>query len=331
MLTSARRTVSVVMCTYNGAQFLSKQLDSIISQTYPVFEIYIQDDCSTDNTLLILKEYSKGYHNIHFLVNAKRLGINENFFTAFSNVHGDFIAVSDQDDIWCPEKIEKEMSVIGDNLLCFCRSKPFSDDSSVTYMDLRTPNFGLERLIFVNVVAGHTMLFNKKLLKMSPKGYNTLGLYDSLLAFSAALYERVCIYDSFLVYYRRHNNNATGAKLHDYSLNIYNLMKILFSSFWLFLKYREVVKSHYQKLFKYICDHDQEKIHIPECHKKVVQLLANSSFISLCKVSSWCLQNRRKIFYSDNDNFFIRCRALLFPILMYQYWDYLYDSILKSD
>jgi len=47
------------MCTYNGAKYIREQLDSIINQTYPIFEIIIQDDCSTDDTVDIIREYAE--------------------------------------------------------------------------------------------------------------------------------------------------------------------------------------------------------------------------------------------------------------------------------
>ena len=50
-------TVAVVMCTYNGEKYLRQQLDSILAQTYPIQELIVQDDCSTDATLPILQEY----------------------------------------------------------------------------------------------------------------------------------------------------------------------------------------------------------------------------------------------------------------------------------
>lgn len=52
------KTVSVVMTTYNGELFLREQLDSILCQTYPIHELIVQDDCSTDNTVEIIKEYA---------------------------------------------------------------------------------------------------------------------------------------------------------------------------------------------------------------------------------------------------------------------------------
>ena len=71
-----KKKVSVVMCTYNGAQYIREQLDSIINQTYPIFEIIIQDDCSTDDTVDIIREYAETHSNIRLFQNEKSLGIN---------------------------------------------------------------------------------------------------------------------------------------------------------------------------------------------------------------------------------------------------------------
>ena len=68
------------MCTYNGAKYIREQLDSIINQTYPIFELIIQDDCSTDETVEIIREYAGRYENIHLFQNEKSLGINRNFY-----------------------------------------------------------------------------------------------------------------------------------------------------------------------------------------------------------------------------------------------------------
>ena len=55
------KTVSNVMCSYNGEQFHPEQLDSILTQTYPIHELIIQDDCSTDHTADIVREYARQY------------------------------------------------------------------------------------------------------------------------------------------------------------------------------------------------------------------------------------------------------------------------------
>ena len=58
------KKVSVVMCTYNGTQYIREQLDSILKQTYPIYELIIQDDCSTDDTVEIVREYQNKFSQI---------------------------------------------------------------------------------------------------------------------------------------------------------------------------------------------------------------------------------------------------------------------------
>jgi glycosyltransferase involved in cell wall biosynthesis len=119
-----KKSVSVVMCTYNGERYLREQLDSIISQTYPVSEIIVQDDCSTDETLVILSEYDP---YIKLFKNKENKGYNENFRSALYKASGDLIAISDQDDLWAKDKIEKLVTNIGDNFLIFSKSIPFNN------------------------------------------------------------------------------------------------------------------------------------------------------------------------------------------------------------
>ena len=74
MSNSGRIKVSVVMCTYNGGRYLRQQIDSILAQTYPVDELIVQDDCSTDDTVAIVREYAKIYPFIRVYVNDNYAG-----------------------------------------------------------------------------------------------------------------------------------------------------------------------------------------------------------------------------------------------------------------
>lgn len=111
------KRVSVVLCTYNGEKYIREQLESIVSQTYPIHELLIQDDCSTDATPLIIEEYKEKYPFIRFYRNKNNLGFNRNFWKAFEKVTGDYIAISDQDDIWVDTKIEVLVGCIGNYLM----------------------------------------------------------------------------------------------------------------------------------------------------------------------------------------------------------------------
>src|SRR5688572_30528777 len=99
--------ISVAMCTYNGADFLSDQLESIIAQSRPPDEIVVCDDGSTDETQTLLKQFAAAspvHVTLHF--NEKNLGSVKNFEKAINLCTGDVIALSDQDDVWYADKLQ---------------------------------------------------------------------------------------------------------------------------------------------------------------------------------------------------------------------------------
>ena len=208
-------TVSIVLCTYNGERFLRQQIDTVLAQTYPLKEIIIQDDHSTDSTPAILAEYAAADPRIKVFTNASELvGVNSNFFTAMRRAEGDYIALCDQDDLWEPTKIEKQMAAVQGHLLCTCRSKPFTEDGSPVVYDPRTPNYDIIRLLYASI-PGHTLLFHHKLLRLLPDTHRDYGTcYDVVVALTAASYQRgLVLADEVLVRQRRY---ATAASyLHD--------------------------------------------------------------------------------------------------------------------
>lgn len=100
-------SISVAIATYNGEKYLEEQLDSILSQTLKPAEIIVCDDRSTDGTVKILEQYSrKGL--LSYYVNEHRLGFIGNFKKAVSLCSpANYIALSDQDDIWLPSKLKQ--------------------------------------------------------------------------------------------------------------------------------------------------------------------------------------------------------------------------------
>ena len=89
------------MCTYNGAEFLQAQLESILAQTRPPDEIVVCDDGSTDDTEAVLKRFS----GLVLHLNKQNLGSVKNFEQAIGLCTGDIIALSDQDDVWREDKL----------------------------------------------------------------------------------------------------------------------------------------------------------------------------------------------------------------------------------
>lgn len=94
------------MATYNGDKYLREQLDSILFQTCQDFEFVICDDCSTDDTWKILEEYAQKDSRIKIFKNETNLGFKKNFEKAISLCGGEYVALSDQDDIWAENHLE---------------------------------------------------------------------------------------------------------------------------------------------------------------------------------------------------------------------------------
>ena len=100
--------LSASLLTFNGAAYIKKQLDSMLSQTKKIDEIVICDDGSTDDTIQIIKAYQAQYPNIiHLYQNEKKLGCTKNMEQCLGLTSGDLVFLADQDDIWLPNKVER--------------------------------------------------------------------------------------------------------------------------------------------------------------------------------------------------------------------------------
>src|SRR4029079_2609300 len=108
--------ISIAMCTYNGAEFLPAQLESIITQSRPPDEIVICDDCSTDDTQALLKKFAvESSVPVTIHINDQNLGSVKNFERAITLCTGDVIALSDQDDVWRSDKLALFESVLNNS------------------------------------------------------------------------------------------------------------------------------------------------------------------------------------------------------------------------
>ena len=104
--------ISIAMTTYNGEKFLREQIESILKQTVTDWELIVCDDVSTDSTVDILKEYAEKDSRIKVFKNEQNLGFKKNFEKAILLCKGDYIALSDQDDIWLENHLEVLMNNI---------------------------------------------------------------------------------------------------------------------------------------------------------------------------------------------------------------------------
>jgi glycosyltransferase involved in cell wall biosynthesis len=209
--------VSVVMSTYNGSLFVAEQIESIINQTYSNLEIILADDASTDNTFDILKSYAKKDKRIIAYQRKENVMYNINFSEACAKSAGAYIAISDQDDVWELDKIEKQLKKIKEdpnNILVHCISARFEERSQPHLRSINKMNFfrgnDIKSFYLANYVLGHAMMFRKSLLdKALPFPPNVY--YDWWLAAYACTLGNIEFVNEILVWHRMHQTNATGA------------------------------------------------------------------------------------------------------------------------
>lgn len=214
--------VSVAMTTYNGEKYLKEQIDSILNQSYKNIELVICDDCSKDGTWSILQEYATIDNRIKIVQNSSNLGFVRNFEQAISLCTGDFIALSDQDDIWEKWKIEESVKTIGNHdLLCSNSLLVDSNNNSLGHTLKDTLEFYsipdnqeilFKHLCFENFVQGSTILAQAAFLQPIAKtSENSLkiGYHDYWYAFKATEGNGIIYLDKCTIRYRQHEKQVT--------------------------------------------------------------------------------------------------------------------------
>jgi glycosyltransferase involved in cell wall biosynthesis len=210
--------ISIALCTYNGTRHIHEQMDSIINQTYINIEVVAVDDCSTDDTLAILEKYAAQDKRIKVWVNEHNLGFNKNFEKALSLAKGQYIAISDQDDIWEFNKIQILKDSIAGNWLAFSNSTYINQQGKLTgkllnnHLELSGKTF--TDFITQNYVTGHTTLLSRELLQYILP-IPEQGFYDWWIGFIAIYHQKIVYVDQVLTCYREHYQSVIGQMHHN--------------------------------------------------------------------------------------------------------------------
>jgi len=224
---SDKPTVAIVLCTYNGAEFLQPQLDSLAAQTWPV-AVRLFDDASTDQTIKLAQ---KNETIIDLAINNSKTnkGYVKNFESGIQSVLQEgfeYIALCDQDDYWHPERVEAGMQKLlhektGHSetpLLCHSDLQMIDADNQVvqaSYLKYRGYDIGNEKSLATVLgqsgVMGNTILMNKALAQLALPFPPKLHVHDYWLGVIAELYGHRILVDEPLVNYRIHEDNASNS------------------------------------------------------------------------------------------------------------------------
>lgn len=204
--------ISIAMATYNGARYLQAQLDSFTSQSRQPDELVITDDGSSDGTLDIVKAYAnQAPFEVRWSVNETTLGYAGNFNAAMSGVSGDLVFLSDQDDVWFPEKLEVMAASAEDSKeALLLMNDAVLTDANLNATDLtklgQTRAGGYSDRAFV---MGCCMAIHRELLDLCLSVPTESEAHDQWISRIAEGLGRRVIIERPLQYYRRHDRNES--------------------------------------------------------------------------------------------------------------------------
>lgn len=222
-------SISVALCSYNGERYIEKQLLSILNQEVGVDEIVICDDGSNDSTITIVRQLSEAHPEVKWRieVNHPNLGVTFNFEKAIKLCEGDFIFLSDQDDLWKANKTKLILQYFTKNeerQVVFTDAELIDGDGHILSnyslldavgllpnMSLWNAGLELEILKRVNRATGATMAFRKEFKsKILPFSRDAVALHDEQMAVTASLFGALGVMAEKLISYRQHGNNVIG-------------------------------------------------------------------------------------------------------------------------
>lgn len=143
--------VSVIMPSYNSADTIADSIESVLAQTYPHWELLISDDCSTDHTFELIRDYAERDPRIKVEQQTENGGAGKARNSAIARARGRYIAFLDSDDLWYSTKLEKQLTLMQKEEVALCFSaydrfdsngkrSPFYPPKTVTYRELLKSN-----------------------------------------------------------------------------------------------------------------------------------------------------------------------------------------------
>ena len=227
--------VTVLLCTYNGAAYVRAQLQSILDQTVPDLHVVVSDDGSTDETLAIVGAMAAAHPGrITILRQDPPTGSAQRHFLKLlverAYDMADYIMLSDQDDVWLPEKVEKTLArmqadeaacrAAGEanaSILVHCDSQIVDRalreiaPSFVAYQKMTPSRCQLQQLLVQNNVVGGALMMNRALAERITEIPAHCVMHDQWIALVASAFGHIDFVPESLYLYRQHGDNVLGA------------------------------------------------------------------------------------------------------------------------
>lgn len=206
--------ISVCMASYNGEKYIAEQLQSILAQLGPEDEVIVSDDGSTDRTLSVIGEINDA--RIRVIHNTGEHGYSRNFENAMRHARGDYIFLSDQDDVWKPEKVQTVLTALR-KWEFVVHDTEMTDENLHVFAPSQFARYhvrpGFWNTFLRNRYNGCCMAFTRKFMEGAlpfPKNQH-LCRYDYWLPYIAEFNHVSLTLPEQLICYRRHEGTALNA------------------------------------------------------------------------------------------------------------------------
>ena len=214
--------ISVCMAAYNGEKFIRQQLLSILKQLNPEDEVIVSDDGSTDKTLEIIQSFNDSRIKILHHKSDKRLlkrslgnymVVAQNFENALLHASGDIIVMSDQDDLWDSDRIERIKKDLSSNLLVMVNYQ-IIDENDIKQGIIGYDSSPIYQNWFLNVLKSRFMCcclaYRKQLLPYILPFPKDLKSCDQWIGCNASKYGKINFINDVYHLYRRHGKNVSS-------------------------------------------------------------------------------------------------------------------------
>ena len=213
-MVNRKEKVSVAMATYNGEKYIKEQIETILNNLDDKDELVISDDGSSYMTIEIITKITD---NRIKLLEGPRKGLKKNFENAIKNTTGDVIFLSDQDDIWMENKVEKVLECFNNNnyILIQHDAVVVGENDKVIYESFaehRKVKTGVIKNLIKNSYHGCCIAFRKELIKEILPIPDNVYLHDEWIGIVAELNGKTYFLDEKLIKYRRHSENTSSFK-----------------------------------------------------------------------------------------------------------------------
>lgn len=223
------------MAAYNGEKYISEQIDSILLQLKDNDELVISLNPSSDKTKDIINRFVKKDCRVKLFICEKK-GVVSNFENAIKHCNNEIIFLSDQDDIWLPDKIQTVLPLLQLKEAIAVAHQPTLVDSGLKPICVSNremhcvKKISSLRILCKNCIQGSCLAFRREVLKYALPFPSKLPMHDSWLGIVAASLGKVILVSDELILYRQHENNVT-------SRNHQKIMKMIKDRWQLFIAF----------------------------------------------------------------------------------------------